>query len=567
MASTVAIDFGTSRTKLAYIAPGSNKPEVMRLGDEEQLFVPSLFYLFPNSEQILWGSAAAEMLAEDPAGVVDALKRRLRDPYVRANRRRVRPVELLTLLFAQLREKAGQEIPTFGGTLPKHVVLTLPALYGPPDKQTLKAGAEQAGFEKIELVPEPVAAARAWLTETGANTREVVVLDCGGGTIDWAYLRREGEDFEIVQTCPPSGDRHVGGHDVDEELLNIVRDKVGAEGEEEIEDRKTYYLGQVRRLKERYCRGLPGAAMKIGSQQVTLNAQEIQTVIDERFVSQTCEGLKSYLEKVKEATKESMPVVLLVGGSARLKGLRQAIEERLGCQTAWWERSEYATVLGAVPIQQLVTSGQSVVDSHQFARERYRTAVEMAWADQRLDTAERERLSTLANKLELMKEDAADIEQEVIGKSAEITAESQKPAVVVSAPRESNTNERASEHSKNTQQVADAGDEVSAKHAVVSSNPVTLQIHSPPVWMFWNVDNVVVFLDDLRVGVGSIKQGFDITVHISSGSHKLVVTVYGLVVKTTNYAFDCTPGKYRVTVHYSRTWGEYSPDTEWLKLE
>ena len=434
--TAIAIDFGTSRTKLAYLLPGAAKPDLMRLGDDEQPFLPSLFYLSPDSEQILWGSAAAEMLEEDPAGVIDVLKRQLRTPYVRrggAKRRRERPADLLALLFTKLREKAGREIPAFASTLPEQVILTLPALYGPPDEQVLKAGAEQAGFSKIELVPEPVAAARAWLAETGAANQDVIVLDCGGGTIDWAYLKREQGDFRVVPQCPPGGDRNVGGHDVDEELLNLVRDKLGAEAEEEIKERKTYYLAQVRRIKERYCRGLPLPVLKVAGQQITFSVQEIQAVFEERFINQVCTGLKSYLTRVTEETKGALPLILLVGGSARLKGLKEAIEERLGCQTAWWERSEYATVLGAVPIP---ASSPRPSLERQTAQVQYRTVVEMAWADQQLNATECERLAITAERIGLTKEDAAVIEQEVMGETAQAILARNKLVPVVSPPKE-----------------------------------------------------------------------------------------------------------------------------------
>src|SRR5438128_4423586 len=89
MQDVIAIDFGTSRTKLAYWDPNTGKPELMRLGYHEERSIPSLFYLERGSERILWGYEAEELLADDPAGIIDVLKRRLRETYVWANRRRV----------------------------------------------------------------------------------------------------------------------------------------------------------------------------------------------------------------------------------------------------------------------------------------------------------------------------------------------------------------------------------------------------------------------------------------------------------------------------------------------
>ena len=70
MTDAVAIDFGTSRTKLAYWDDQSREPRLMHLGYYDQPFIPSLFHLARDSEQILWGQDAEEMLTEDPAGIV-----------------------------------------------------------------------------------------------------------------------------------------------------------------------------------------------------------------------------------------------------------------------------------------------------------------------------------------------------------------------------------------------------------------------------------------------------------------------------------------------------------------
>ncbi len=348
MSPAVAIDFGTSRTKLAYYNPITARAELMQLGYHGQSFIPSLFYLGRDDGQILWGNDAEEMLAEDPAGVIEVLKRRLRDSFIRANRRKVTPGELLTLLLGSLRERARKEIAVFDGVPPDKVFLTMPALFGPPDEKILREAAFQAGFTEVELVPEPVAAARAWLcTTVPDDSQEVVVFDCGGGTTDWAYMRRQGNDFILVAECPPGGDRHVGGHDVDLELLQLLKDATNV-GEEEIDRRRAHYLEVMRTLKERYCRGLQLRPLKIGGELISLNERDIQAVIETRFISQAAEGLKTYLDKIKYISGDRQLRVLMVGGSARLKGLAEALEARYGCRTTWWELSEYATVLGAL---------------------------------------------------------------------------------------------------------------------------------------------------------------------------------------------------------------------------
>jgi predicted DNA-binding transcriptional regulator AlpA len=109
-----------------------------------------------------------------------------------------------------------------------------------------------------------------------------------------------------------------------------------------------HYLAQLRVLKERLGRGLPMKPLRVGGHSVALDEAQVRAVIEERFVAQACIGLGSYLERIRAARDGRAVPVLLVGGSSRLEGLQEALEQRLGCTTVRWERSEYATVLGGV---------------------------------------------------------------------------------------------------------------------------------------------------------------------------------------------------------------------------
>jgi len=358
MTAGVAIDFGTSRTKLAYVN-ARGEAQVMRF-EEERAWAPSLFYLPPENEDVLWGYDAAAMLEDDPDGIIDTLKRKLQVGRIRVKGRSVEPKNLLAGMFAALREQAGRTILDLGGAAPTAVNLTVPVLYGPPIEKVMRDAATAAGFEQVELITEPVAAARAWAAEAGADTKDVIVFDAGGGTIDWAWLRREKGGYRVVADCPPGGDKDVGGHHLDEELLALVCDvlqRAGAtEACEHVERERTRWLAKVRGLKEQFSRGVPLTPLRVRGQTVTLTAADIEGVIRHRFIDQACAWLASYLDRVRSVDAKAEPTILLVGGSARLKGLKEAIELRLECPTSWWERSEYATVLGAVMPQAEVTS-------------------------------------------------------------------------------------------------------------------------------------------------------------------------------------------------------------------
>lgn len=347
----IAVDFGTARTKVAYRASPGHRPELLLFGhDHERVFTPSLFYLPEENGAILFGDAAEEMLVEHPdAPVVDVLKRRLLDKRVRAGGRSRTPLELLTAMLTELRNKAGREIAAFAGKKPDIVALTIPAAWGPTERETLEKSAIAAGFETLTVVEEPVAAARAWLQETGNEAKEIVVLDCGGGTVDWAYLVREGARFRVVPECPPGNIKDIGGYDVDRGLLDFVRKAVSGDPEASaaLEARQVRILADLRRLKEDFSLGKELRPVRVSDQvAVNIGAESIKRIIGECFVTPVVEQFAPYLQLVKAANRDRLPPVLFVGGSARLPGLEDSVKA-LGCNTLGWERADRAPVLGA----------------------------------------------------------------------------------------------------------------------------------------------------------------------------------------------------------------------------
>lgn len=118
MTTTIAVDFDTSRTKLAYLKDG--KPELMRF-ENDRPYAPSLFYLPAGDGPIRWGNDAEAMLARDPAGVVVTLKRQLGERHVRgAGGRKEAPGRLAALMLADLRRWAGERLPAFAGSSGQH---------------------------------------------------------------------------------------------------------------------------------------------------------------------------------------------------------------------------------------------------------------------------------------------------------------------------------------------------------------------------------------------------------------------------------------------------------------
>ena len=351
-----AIDFGTARTKVAVVPESGEAPQLLRFfhDDAERRFMPSIFYLPKGGDRPLFGFEAEAMLEDDPGGVIDDLKRKLRQAKHRANGREETSHTLLALLFADLRKRVSQWPGSQLERAPGQLAITVPSTFSPSQRETLVAAALKAGFDDVATpLDEPVAAARWWIAQVEVNANQLLVLDCGGGTVDWAYLRRdEGEDFRLVPSCPPGGIERLGGHDIDEALVDLVDRKLSETGQESSEfgtARRSRMRSKLRRIKESASRGQTDSfQVRVAGHAVLLSRKEIETVIAERFVSETVDGLATYLNGIRtKFADEGDPNVLLVGGGSLVSGLQKAIKN-LGCDVVAPDGSEFAVVFGAL---------------------------------------------------------------------------------------------------------------------------------------------------------------------------------------------------------------------------
>ncbi len=116
---------------------------------------------------------------------------------------------------------------------PKYVldsaVVTMPAYFNHNQIEATRQAGELAGFEVVELLHEPTAAAiyYSWVENHGDAV--YLVYDLGGGTFDVSIIRRRLGDYEVLSV---SGDPFLGGDDFDRLLAThlIEHGKWSVEG-------------------------------------------------------------------------------------------------------------------------------------------------------------------------------------------------------------------------------------------------------------------------------------------------------------------------------------------------
>ncbi len=245
MARIVGIDFGTTNCCMAYLEQG--KPRVI-LDKERYKLIPSCVYFYKRNENIrlMVGRSAKSKFVENPFCTIHSIKRFLGKSFdmeeVQQAQERyfyiidkdeqakphepnilirihefdlsVTPVDIATYIFKYLKQVAEN----FLKEPIEDVVVTMPTSYQTRYAQAIRQVAEKAGLNIIGMLDEPMATAYAFgYVNRGDHT--IAVYDLGGGTFDFAILKRVPGGYEEIATM---GDPWLGGDDFDYAIMQYL---------------------------------------------------------------------------------------------------------------------------------------------------------------------------------------------------------------------------------------------------------------------------------------------------------------------------------------------------------
>ena len=99
------------------------------------------------------------------------------------------------------------------------MVITVPAKFTVNQKTATLEAAKMAGFKRIELLQEPIAAAMAYGVSSEEKDGLWMVFDFGGGTFDAALLKVEDGIMQVFDT---EGDNYLGGKNLDYAIVDSL---------------------------------------------------------------------------------------------------------------------------------------------------------------------------------------------------------------------------------------------------------------------------------------------------------------------------------------------------------
>ncbi|HEY0881911.1 MAG TPA: Hsp70 family protein, partial [Archangium sp.] len=180
---------------------------------------------FDAKGNALVGAKARRMLDADPDNTRGEFKRLMGTQQLLefpAAKKKLKPEELSAEVLKSLRADVQEQF----GIAPARAVISVPALFELPQSSATSEAARLAGFERVELIQEPIASALAagWTTENAAGSW--MVYDLGGGTFDASLLEtRDG----LLRVIGHDGDNFLGGRDFDHALVDFVLQRLSAD--------------------------------------------------------------------------------------------------------------------------------------------------------------------------------------------------------------------------------------------------------------------------------------------------------------------------------------------------
>ena len=362
--NVIAIDFGTSRTKLAYFDPKREQVVLMRHGAAN--YLPSYFAVDEN-EDILVGYAAQRMFASkhNRRRVVSNIKGKgqiseLSIQFGPFRKNKKTPSELLTALFTHLKKAVNQQ--NIFESPPERVYLTHPSTFTSEERTILGASAQAAGFS-FELIEEPIAAAQFVSMSEADLPTDLIVLDCGAGTLQWTYLHQQYIYRDKPKYIPEGGEsdklkaggtRDVGGSNIEVSLAHTLQSQLGSRmkgGARMTEDDFEFLCHQAKLRKETFCRNPNDEPPPIEIEEnfsVRLRAGDIESAIENHYITPACNAVEPYINNVVEETGRK-PALVLTGGCAHIKNFATALHQKFGFDCITVDDFEYATVRGAIP--------------------------------------------------------------------------------------------------------------------------------------------------------------------------------------------------------------------------
>jgi len=338
---TLGIDLGTTYCAVAYVDEHGEAKIIPNSASER--ITPSVVFFY-KADNIIVGQNAKDTIELSPDSVVSFVKREMgkNKENVRADEnfgtpkpydffgKRYSPEKISSLILMKLKKDAETY---FHGEEVKDVVITVPAYFNDAEKKATKDAGEMAGFDVLQVINEPTAAAISYgISKQDSNAQKVFVFDLGGGTFDVTVLdiinSNGNKEINIQNT---DGDHRLGGKDWDDKIIEYIANEfINQFGEDPRDDIDS--MSELRIKAEKIKKDLSQKDNSRAIIKTENNSLKVEITRD--IFEDLCSDLMSRIEGLCEAVlnkcKSSwteIDTILLTGGATRMPMVQELLKK------------------------------------------------------------------------------------------------------------------------------------------------------------------------------------------------------------------------------------------------
>jgi molecular chaperone DnaK (HSP70) len=364
-APIIGIDFGTTKTMVAEYDPLRMFAKVRKLGQSGDEMPTSMYVT--DTDEVFFGDDADSEGEQDSSNHIRRFKMLLgKSTETQFGSKTATPTDLAAEFLTHLRQRLESDV--FHRSV-EHVVLTVPAIFGPAQRKDLTLAAERAGFKKVELLAEPVAAGIAYCNHHTDLSKDLrfIVVDWGGGTFDLAVVERNEADECKVLLDYVDGDSGIGGEDLDDDFRIAVSEMIKNRGHEPLELQPKHEWGRYRRELTRAKEGL---SVKTNlTMSFTLNGGKLERIpierskLEEIIYEKVHQGALKVAELVARCRNNGCvpDFILLAGGTSRIPLISKLLEQVAGLPSRTWSEGRDAIAIGAAIYSHRVFDQKAIV--------------------------------------------------------------------------------------------------------------------------------------------------------------------------------------------------------------
>lgn len=325
--TTFGIDLGTTYSCIAHVDESGRATVIKNTLGEDT--TPSVVY-FESADSVVVGRDAKSVAMLTPDLVVSLIKRHMGEDFEQTfHGEKHTPETISALILRELarfaEEQTGQPV--------RDVVITVPAYFGLAQREATRKAGQIAGFEVLNVVPEPVAAALHYEAMGTGDDRTIMVSDLGGGTFDTTVIKLTGNDIHVVCT---DGNHHLGGTDWDNRIREFLLKRFLEENPGSAAATNEEFMQELMIRAEELKKSLSTAqsrrhTMRFGAEtcRTELTREDFESIAS-GLLETAMDITQRTIEMARKAGVSTFDEVLLVGGSTRVPAVAVMLRERFG---------------------------------------------------------------------------------------------------------------------------------------------------------------------------------------------------------------------------------------------